>query len=339
MKVWYSLMLFCGLAWFIPTAHSEEGLLPVQDKECIPLSSRGQVLKKVQDDKSQAETISSEPILKTEKDSNLVPVAPVVPPECSTASAVLFNPQDCPAQLVEQIRIATPAEKATFHEQYLAKYFPRALVIRGRFFVKMTPDEIDLALDDIVKIFKVEPGFYFSNDAERVKIWLYLEVVIGQLSLMSEFLKKAYIDQQTQEIFLYEPLRFGVGSSRINCTFLRSPQKPGRKSLPQKPLMTYLREKRLTAIDRFYATYFDYLKKLFNQAILLQDVAQAQKYQHELKFVMGKLQGTGLERMYQDPLNVGNELLMILQGQIAMDHEDLDDDDYGDDAPRRARHD
>ena len=54
---------------------------------------------------------------------------------------------------------------------------------------------------------------------------------------------------------------------------------------------------------------------------------------------MGKLQGTGLERMYQDPLNVGNELLMILQGQIAMDHEDLDDDDYGDDAPRRARHD
>jgi hypothetical protein len=322
-------MLFFGLALLIPKVHSD----------MLNSKNHSGSVNLILEHKSQDQTIGSDSILKKEKDNSVMSGVTVVAPEISTASHSLFNPQDCPAQLVEQISNAAPAEKITFHEQYLAKYFPRALVVRGRFLANMRPDEIDLALDDIVKIFKVEPGFYFSNDAERVKIWLYLEVVIGQFSLISEFLKKAFVDQQKQEIFLYNPLRFGIGSSRINCTFLRSYQKQESKKLQHKQLITYLHEKRLTAVDRFYATYFDYLKKIFNQAVLLQDVAQAQKYQRELKFVIDKLQGTAFERMYQDPFNLGNELLTILQAQIAMDHEDLDDDDdYGDDAPRRVHH-
>ncbi|MBM3886911.1 hypothetical protein FJ364_03175 [Candidatus Dependentiae bacterium] len=244
------------------------------------------------------------------------------------------DPRQCPQDLVNQISVAkTQEEKATFHEQYLAKYFPRALVIRGRFLAKMKPSDIDQALDDIVNIFKVEPGFYFANESELVKIWLYLEVVVGQLSIMSEFLKKAYIDRKNEEVFLTEPLLFGVGSSHLNCTFLRT--RSATKGLgisPRDQLIPYLREMRFTGIDRFYATYFDYLKKLFNQAILFQDQRLAQKYQHELEFVMTKLRGTSFERLYQDPLNVGKELLSILQSRVTQDHDeddDLDDDSKG----------
>jgi hypothetical protein len=238
-----------------------------------------------------------------------------------------------PNVLAQQLAKASPEQKESFYENYLAKYYPRALVIRGKFFAKMSPQALDEALEDFVTLFKKEPGFYFVNDPSRIKLGFYLEAIVGQFSLVSEFLKKAYVDLETQEIFLLEPLLFGIGSSRINCTFLRRMDKKRKK--PTKQLLVYLREKRLTSVVRFYAAYFDYLISLFNEAILFRDLKQAQKYQHELDFVKDKLRSSELERSYEDSLKVAKELLNILQALVTRQQEDDDDDD--DEYPKKDK--
>lgn len=229
--------------------------------------------------------------------------------------------------LRKQLVGATPEQKKTFYDNYLTKYYPRALVIRGQFLAKTTPEGVDRILEDIVKIFKYDPALYFFDDVSRVKIGFHWEVIVDQLSLISEFLKKAYVDLETNELFLLEKLLFGVGSSHLNCTFLREAK--GYKK-PMKQLLAFMREKRLTAVVRFYATYFDYLNRLFMEGVLFEDLRQAQRYQHELEFVMTKLRGTDFERTYQEPLNVTKQLMTILQARKASAVDDDDREDFSD---------
>lgn len=211
---------------------------------------------------------------------------------------------------------STPAdEKCTFYEDYLTKYYPKALVIRSNFLANMSPTMLDAALDEIVKILKKETALYFVDhcDVNRIQVGFYWEAIVDQISLMSEFLKKAYVDLITEKTFLLEPLLFGAGSSHLNCNFLRKHKEKGLA----KPLLGYFKENRLSAYVRFYATYFDFLNKLFNEGILFQDVKQAQRYMHELEFVMTKLRGTEFERQYEDALKVCKELVTILQTNLA----------------------
>lgn len=244
----------------------------------------------------------------------------------SKAQNALVDLLDKPEILAQKLSKLSPQEKKSFYSSYLAKFYPRALVIRGNFLAKMSIQNLDKALDDIVDIFKKNPSFYFTDDTAHLKIGFYWEAVVDQLSLISEFLKKAYIDLNTQEIFLLEPLLFGVGSSHINCNFLRRLDK--KKKPPMKALLVYLREKRLSGFVRFYATYFDYLVKLFNEGVLFKDLKQAQRYQHQLEFVMTKLRNTEFERSYDDAFKVYKELLNILQAQVTRQEQEDNDDDY-----------
>ena len=219
----------------------------------------------------------------------------------------------------------TPIEqRSLFYEEYLEKYFPRALVIRGRFLANMSPQKINQTLEDIVMLLKTDTAFYFVNETDRVKIGFYWEAIVDQISLISEFLKKAYVDLNTKTVFLLEPLMFGIGSAQMNCSFVRNAKTP---LAPMKQLLVFMRENRLESIGKFYATYFDFLVKLFNEGILFKDLQQSQIYLHELEFVMTKLRGTTLERQYQEPLNVCKELFAILQANIAAIEEEGDEFD------------
>lgn len=231
-----------------------------------------------------------------------------------------------PAILKVELKKTPIEQRSLFYEEYLAKYFPRALVIRGRFLANMTPQQINQTLEDIVSLLKTDTAFYFTNKPDRVKIGFYWEAIVDQISLISEFLQKAHVDLQTQTVFLIKPLMFGIGSSLMNCSFLRKTPLP-----PMKQLLVYMKENRLESTGKFYATYFDFVVKLFNEGILFKDLLPAQRYFHELEFVMTKLRGTPFDRQYQEPLNVCKELLAILQANIAAieeedDFEDLDDD-------------
>lgn len=238
--------------------------------------------------------------------------------------SIELNIDEAPEILQAHLKKATRAQKITFYEAYLGKYYPRALVIRSHFLANMTPERIDQALHEIVLLLKTDPAFYFVDPEKRVKIGFYWEAIVDQLSLVSEFLKKAYVDLSTQELFLLEPLMFGVGSSHLNCTFLRTAK---RQTAPMKLLLTYMREKRLVGPMHFYATYFDYVIKLFIEGVLFKDTRQVQRYQHELEFVITKLRGTEFERLYQEPLNVCKELVTILYAQLGGAAEDDDGED------------
>jgi hypothetical protein len=253
-------------------------------------------------------------------------------------------PGELNAELDKKVEAASAAgsifavgnnKKDMFYEGYIEQYFPRALVIRSQFLANMPLQDLDQALDDLVTVFKTNPEFYFSNDVARIKIGFYWESVVDQLSLVSEFLKKAYYDPRKQEIFLLEPLRFGMGSTQMNCTFLRASKK---QVFGAKPLITVLADRRLTAIGRFYATYFDYTIKLFNEAILFKEVMEAQRYLRDLEFIVTKLSKTEFERMYQEPIKTCRDLLSILQSHLASlyvdDNAEYDEDDPSYDASR-----
>lgn len=238
-----------------------------------------------------------------------------------------------PAELKQELKKTPIEQRSLFYEEYLEKYFPRALVIRGRFLANMSPQKINQTLEDIITLLKTDTAFYFVNETDRVKIGFYWEAIVDQISLISEFLKKAYVDLNTKTVFLLEPLLFGIGSSQMNCSFVRNAKTP---LAPMKQLLVFMKENRLESIGKFYATYFDFLVKLFNEGILFKDLPAAQRYLHELDFVMTKLRGTAFDRQYQEPLNVCKELLAILQASIAATEEDEVDDQDEDNEPEPA---
>lgn len=250
-----------------------------------------------------------------------------------TISATTLDVTRDPTELKQELKKASTEQRSLFYEEYLEKYFPRALVIRGHFLANMSPQKINNTLEDIVTLLKTNTAFYFSNKTDHVKIGFYWEAIVDQISLISEFLKKAYVDLNTKTIFLLEPLMFGIGSSQMNCSFVRNSKTP---LAPMKQLLVFMKENRLESTGKFYATYFDFLVQLFNEGILFKDLPAAQRYLHELEFVMTKLRGTAFERQYQEPLNVCKELFAILQANIASLEEDAEDDQEEDDEPAPA---
>ena len=251
-----------------------------------------------------------------------------------TVSATSLDVTRDPAELKQELKKAPLEQRSRFYEEYLEKYFPRALVIRGRFLANMSPQKINATLEDIITLLKTNTAFYFVNETDPVKIGFYWEAIVDQISLISEFLKKAYVDLNTKKIFLLEPLMFGIGSSQMNCSFVRNAKAP---LAPMKQLLVFMKESRLESTGKFYATYFDFLIKLFNEGILFKDLPPAQRYLHELEFVMTKLRGTAFERQYQEPLNACKELFAILQANIASTEEDeVDDQEDLDDEPVSA---
>lgn len=232
------------------------------------------------------------------------------------------------AELKQELKKFPAGHRSLFYEEYLTRYFPKALVIRGRFLANMDPQKINQSIEDIVTLLKTDPAFYFANETDRIKIGFYWEAIVDQISLISEFLKKAYVDLNTKEVFLLEPLMFGIGSSQMNCSFIRNAK---AALTPMKQLLVFMKENRLESIGKFYATYFDFLVKLFNEGILFKDLPAAQRYLHELNFVMTKLRGTSFDRQYQEPLNTCKDLLALLQANIAALDEDEGQDDQNED--------
>lgn len=251
-----------------------------------------------------------------------------------TASGSGLDVTRCPAELKQELKKSNPKQSSLFYEEYLATYLPKALVIRGYFLANMDPQGINQAIEDIVTLLKTDPAFYFTNETDRVKIGFYWEAIVDQISLISEFLKKAYVDIATKKVFLLEPLMVGIGSSQINCSFIRNAKKP---LAPMKQLLVFMKENRLESTGKFYATYFDFLVKLFNEGILFKDLPAAQRYLHELNFVMTKLRGTPFDRQYQEPLNTCKDLLALLQAHIAtLDEDNGQDDEKEDNEQKRT---
>jgi len=194
-----------------------------------------------------------------------------------------------------------------FSRDYLEKYFPKVFVTRD-FFVRMTVDEVAAALGDVVTILAEDPAFYFTNPGQPFKISHYWEHVVDQLSWTSEFLERALVDEKTGKIILKQ-YDVDIFSSSYACWQSDS-------KTQEQPLAPMLAEHKLGTYHQFYALSFDYLKKLFNEGILLFDVHQTIFYYSELEFVTEKLRGSIFEAEYQEHFKQAYELMNLLKQKL-----------------------
>lgn|GEM_PF-5191551 len=212
-------------------------------------------------------------------------------------------------------------ERKRFYTDYLAKYYPKVFVIRNQFFAHMTVDQMVIALQEIVDVFTEKPWFYFVDKQDNFVIVRYWEYIVDQLSFVSDFLRKAYVDSKTGSVVLPQS-----GVSMFGSPFGSSMQarRPAVKSLLQA-----LNERQKKSVHAFYALSFDYLIKLFNEGILLKSTRLASRFLQDLEFVMNKLQGSEFESDYYEVLKTCKELINILRHKYGVEaYDGLDDESF-----------
>lgn len=214
-------------------------------------------------------------------------------------------------------------ERKRFYTEYLAKYYPKVFVIRQQFFAQMTLDQMVAVLKEIVDVFTEKPWFYFVDKQDEFIIVRYWEYIVDQLSFISDFLRKSYVDMKTKKVI--DPKK----ASSIGSLFGYNRNANQTQKQDVKSLLTALDERQKNAVHEFYALCFDYLIKLFNEGILLRNSRLANRFLQDLDFVMNKLVGSEFEPDYQEVLKTCKELLKILEYKYGLEqYDDLDDDSY-----------
>jgi hypothetical protein len=201
-------------------------------------------------------------------------------------------------------------ESFDFYQDYLAKYYPKVFVMCRDYFVDMTPQEFEKALAHVVELITRQPWFYFVNRPQGFKITRYWELITDQLSWLSEFMHTACCDAVTNKIYL--------PTQQDEDDFLRAFLATGSFQSAKKNMFVdeYLMQSGGQVIYDFYALSFDYLVKLFNEAVLIESVESATYYFAELEFVAEKLQHSCHEAEYQEHLTTAKELLELLKQRL-----------------------
>lgn len=203
-------------------------------------------------------------------------------------------------------------ERYDFYRDYLSKYWPKAFVICEQIFTALTPDQVEAALRDLVVVFTEQTWFYFANKPHGFKITHYWELIIDQLSWISEFVSRAYIDKVTNKVYLPSD----ADESRM-IDFMLKTNSFAPKNDDAELLFDYLTQPGKTVVDDFYAMCFDYVIKLFNEGILLQELRQATTFSAELKAVSEKLRGSKYEAEYHEHMKTAEELFAGLKEKKA----------------------
>ena len=201
------------------------------------------------------------------------------------------------------------AEDFVFSRDYLEKYFPKVFITRD-FFLNMTVDEVAHALGDVVNLLADDPASYFTNPGKPFKIGHFWEHIVDQLSWTSDFIERVAVDNKTGRV-VDKSVDVDIFSSSYACW-------QSSIDTSTQPLATKLAEHGSGTYYQFYALCFDYLKKLFNEGILLFDVQQAMHYYVELEFATQKLRGSTFEARYQEHFKEAYELMNLLKKKLGI---------------------
>jgi hypothetical protein len=211
-------------------------------------------------------------------------------------------------------------ENKSFYSEYLARYYPRAMVIRNRFFTYAQPDQVLSALHDFCDLLADEPWFYFSNSPDGIVISRYWEYIVGQCNMISDYLEKAHVDLASKKVFLPKV----ASPPPVWGGWLGQMRAPVNQS--SKPFFSYLNDEQKVVIHEFYALIFDYTIKLFNKAILFEELPQARNYLRELHLANQKLRNSIFEAKYLQAFKTSSDLLVLLGQKIARNEPDNDDE-------------
>ncbi|MFH1831550.1 MAG: hypothetical protein ABH827_01990 [bacterium] len=214
-----------------------------------------------------------------------------------------------------------------FYTQYIKKYYPKVFVIRELFFEHMTPDQIALALDDIINVFTDQPWFYFVDKSNQISVPSYWEYILDQLSFISEFLCIARVDLITKKISVPEQSKSSFYSNYMSYLY-----DDKKKTKNTQDLFVYFQNNGKTVVYDFYALSFDFVIKIFNEAILLKDLKCAKRCFTDLEYILKKLAGSLYEQDYQDVLKTCKELLASLKTKCGVDDVAQLEELFGDDA-------
>jgi len=202
-------------------------------------------------------------------------------------------------------------ERRDFYRDYLAKYYPKAMVICEEHLARMTPEQIAQALAQVITTFTDQPWFYFVNQPKGFKLVHYWEFVVDQLCMIHAFIGKVRIWKKDNTLWIMQ------GDDELVSHWASG----GSVFRETTALFDYLADLPNSPLYDLYALSFDYLIKLFNEGILLQIPAQALSYFAELEFVMDKLHGSTYEAEYQEHLTTAQELLMLLKHRLGLDEQ------------------
>lgn len=206
---------------------------------------------------------------------------------------------------------------SSFYYDYISKYYPKANVIRQKF-IKMTPEKLAEALNDIVHVFTKEPWFYFQNTPKGFKLIHYWEYVLDQCGILHDFLKKAKVDLKSKKIFIPQGYALWDYSSSLAGQ---------NNKLTNQGLLDYLKKNHKSVYTSFFALSFDYQVKFFNEGILLKDLKQVNKYFAEIEYILEKLRDTPKESDYYEATKTCKNLVGILKKKLGIDK--LDNDKRG----------
>ncbi len=208
-----------------------------------------------------------------------------------------------------------------FYEEYLAKYYPKALVIRSDFFTNKSPQQVAGALRDFIELLVAEPWFYVANKPEGFKLVYYWEFIMDQCALINAYLKRASVNLEDNVVSV-------SSCSPYSYSYMLPGGNIQKKTMR---LLDYLKKKHNDAMGIFYAFSFDYAIKLFNEGILLKSFSKAARYFTDLEFIMEKLQGTAYEAEYQELMTIARQLYALLKQKRGLEDTELFDQLYGDD--------
>ena len=193
-----------------------------------------------------------------------------------------------------------------FYNNYLTPYYPRACVIGGFHFTSLPLAEVDKAIADVVRMFKDEPWFYFVDKPENFNKTRYWEYIVDQLAIMHEFLVRLKVDPTTQKVF--NPAQGTPATAK-----------------KAKYLLDYLLDEYSNAVGESIALTYDYINKLFLDAIKREDIKDAIKYLAELEYLEENLRITRFERDYHEHMtNVVRSLFDLLKKRQNITDEEID---------------
>lgn len=196
-----------------------------------------------------------------------------------------------------------------FYTKYVATYYPKAYVIRERFFANMTPDEIVRSLKIIIDVMAEKTWFYVKNNPKGFSCGPFWEFFIDQLNILHEFLCKAKVNPITQKVFIPYEDESLYYSQLLSDSFEMADD-------GTIPFLEYIEEPwHKTIIYEFYVLFFDFLIKMFNEGILSNDRLKTITYLSELEYITEKLEGSEYESAYKEHLATCHQLADVLKQQ------------------------
>lgn len=187
-----------------------------------------------------------------------------------------------------------------FYKAYLSRFYPKALVIQDYFF-DMCPCATLGAFNEFIKMLTDKTWFVFKNRSEHFKKSEHWDLIIQECKHLSTCLSEACVDQRNNKI--------------VKRTF----EKNKRDLIP---LVDYWKSEGVTSFYDFYAYYADYIKRMFNEAIIFENIGQGARFSKMYDDNLKNIPESLYDGSYHEHQKVNKELLARLRKNLGFGNYD-----------------